>query len=180
VCGPPSLDSTTALLLALIHPTEHKMNSRKVGQGFIGNSSPVASVVALINVAGLISPALSLRTETMSRVLMVEDHALYRQVIILLLEMQPDIEVVGGAGSLSEARTMLEGVDVAILDRGLPDGDGLELIDELHEASPGVKVLVINVLEELAKPQEVLEAGADAVLSKLATTDRVLATIRSL
>ena len=111
---------------------------------------------------------------------MVEDHKLYRQAIILQLERQPDIEVVGEAGSLSEARTMLEGVDVAILDRGLPDGDGLELIDELHEASPSVKVLVISVLEELAKPREPLEAGPDAVLGKLATTDRVLATIRSL
>jgi hypothetical protein len=49
-----------------------------------------------------------------------------------------------------------------------------------HEASPGVKVLVISVLEELAKPREPLEAGPDAVLGKLATTDRVLATIRSL
>jgi DNA-binding NarL/FixJ family response regulator len=116
----------------------------------------------------------------MIRVLMVEDDALYRRVIIILLERQPDIEVVGEAGSLSEARTMLKGVDVAILDRVLPDGDGLELIKELREASPGVKVLVMSVSEELANPQEAMEAGADQVLGKITSTDRVIATIRSL
>jgi DNA-binding NarL/FixJ family response regulator len=116
----------------------------------------------------------------MIRVLMVEDDALYRRVIIILLERQPDIEVVGEAGSLSEARTMLEGVDVAILDRVLPDGIGLNLIKGLREANPGVKVLVMSVLEELANPQEALEAGADQVLGKITSTDRVIATIRSL
>jgi DNA-binding NarL/FixJ family response regulator len=116
----------------------------------------------------------------MIRVLIVEDDALYRRVIVLLLERQPDIEVVGEAGCLSEARTMLEGVDVAILDRVLPDGIGLELIEELREASPGVKVLVMSVLEELANPQEALEAGADRILSKITSSDRVVATIRSL
>src|SRR5829696_1480485 len=116
----------------------------------------------------------------MIRVLIVEDDALYRRVIVLLLERQPDIEVVGEAGSLSEARTMLKGVDVAILDRVLPDGIGLELIEELREASPGVKVLVMSVLEELANPQETLQAGADRILSKITSSDRVIATIRSL
>jgi DNA-binding NarL/FixJ family response regulator len=116
----------------------------------------------------------------MIRVLIVGDHEMYRQVMTLQLETQLDIEVIGAAGSLSEARTMLEGVDVAILAHVLPDGVGLELIKELRKESPGVKVLVMNTLEGLAKSQEALEAGADAVLGNLATTDRVLATIRRL
>jgi len=116
----------------------------------------------------------------MIRVLIVAGHEMYRQVMTLQLETQLDIEVIGAAGSLSEARTMLEGVDVAILAHVLPDGVGLELIKELRKESPGVKVLVMNTLEGLAKSQEALEAGADAVLGNLATTDRVLATIRRL
>ena len=116
----------------------------------------------------------------MIRVLMVEDDALYRRVILILLGREPDIEVVGEAGSLSEALTMLEGVDVAIIDRVLPDGTGLNLIKGLREASPGVKVLMISVLEELANAQEALEAGADQVLGKITSTDQLFATIRSL
>ena len=116
----------------------------------------------------------------MIRVLIVADHEMYRQVMTLQLETQLDIEVIGAAASLSEARTRLEGVDVAILAHVLPDGVGLELIKELRKESPGVKVLVMNTLEGLAKSQEALEAGVDAVLGNLATTDRVLATIRRL
>jgi DNA-binding response OmpR family regulator len=48
------------------------------------------------------------------------------------------------AGSLAQARGSLSGVDVAILDRGLPDGDGIEIIGELREASPGAAVLVMS------------------------------------
>ena len=75
---------------------------------------------------------------------------------------------------------MLEGVDVAILDRNLPDGDGLELISEQREASPGVKVLVMSAFAELANPKEALEAGADRVLGKVTPSDQVFATIREL
>jgi two-component system response regulator DevR len=120
----------------------------------------------------------------MIRVVLVEDDEMYRRVFILLLEKQPDMEVVGAAGSLSEARTMLEamleGVDVAVLGRAHPTGDGLELISELCEASPGVKVLVMSTFEDLVNPQEALEAGADEVLAKVTLPDRVFATIRKL
>lgn len=65
----------------------------------------------------------------------VDDSTDFRMVFSALLEGQLDLEVVGQAGSLAEARKMLEGVDVAILDRGLPDGDGLELLGPLREAN---------------------------------------------
>jgi DNA-binding NarL/FixJ family response regulator len=60
----------------------------------------------------------------MQRVLVVDDQVDFRQAFAALLEAQPDLEVAGSVGSLAEAHTMLEGVDVAILDRALPDGDG--------------------------------------------------------
>ena len=64
----------------------------------------------------------------MLRVLVVDDRVDFRQAFCALLDGQPDLEVVGQVGSLAEARTMVEGVDVALLDRGLPDGDGLKLM----------------------------------------------------
>src|SRR3712207_1823258 len=90
----------------------------------------------------------------MIRVLLVDDYAQYARVFAFALDLQPDIEVVGIAGTLAEAREMLEGVDVAILDRVLPDGDGLELISELREASPGAKVLVMSAIPQLVDRSE--------------------------
>jgi DNA-binding NarL/FixJ family response regulator len=116
----------------------------------------------------------------MIRVLLIDDNTQYARVFALRLDWQPDITVVGIAGTLAEAREMLEGVDVAILDRMLPDGDGLELISELREASPEAKVLVMSAFAQLAKPEEVLEAGADRVLGKIAPPETVFATIREL
>jgi DNA-binding NarL/FixJ family response regulator len=80
----------------------------------------------------------------MISVLLVDNNDMFRQVFVRLLERQPDIEVAVQAGSLAQARGSLSGVDVAILDRGLPDGDGIEIIGELREASPGAAVLVMS------------------------------------
>jgi len=116
----------------------------------------------------------------MIRVLLVDDNTRYARVFALALDLQPDIEVVGIAGTLSEAREMLEGVDVAILDRVLPDGDGLELVSELRARSPDAKVLVMSAIPQLVNTHEVLEAGADRKLDKITTHDKGFATIREL
>ena len=60
----------------------------------------------------------------MTRVMLVEDHAVFRQALSSILDRQQDIDVVAQAGSLAEARQCLGGVDVMVLDLALPDGDG--------------------------------------------------------
>ena len=84
----------------------------------------------------------------MVHVFVVDDNASFREVFSRALDYQPGIEVVGQAGSLAEATSKLQGIDVVIVDRGLPDGDGLELIGELREASPGARVLVTSLTLE--------------------------------
>jgi DNA-binding NarL/FixJ family response regulator len=116
----------------------------------------------------------------MVRLLLIDDDTVYRRILMLLLETQPDIRVVAQAGSLAQARQMLEGVDVAIIDRRLPDGDGLELIGELRKASPSVKVLVMSAYEDLLNRREAIEAGADRVLGKVGLPDKVFGAIRQL
>ena len=63
----------------------------------------------------------------MRRVLLVEDHAAFRDALTTLLNMQPDLEVVGRVGSLAEGRAALalEEVDVAVVDVFLPDENGV-------------------------------------------------------
>ena len=114
----------------------------------------------------------------MLRVLLVDDRADFRRAFARLLERQPDLEVVAEAGSLAEGRTQLSGVDVALIDRGLPDGDGLELIGELRAVNPGVRVLVISSTAEMRHPTEAVEAGAEGVIDKLDDSERVFAAIR--
>src|SRR5215210_5924527 len=115
----------------------------------------------------------------MIRVLVVEDDNVgFRHALVGLLEKQPDLEVVGTAGSLSEAHTMLKGVDVALLDRGLPDGDGLDLLGELRAMNSGVRVFVMSSTAEMLHPTDAIEAGADGVIDKIDTPERVFAAIR--
>src|SRR5215212_8589534 len=115
----------------------------------------------------------------MLRILVVDDRADFRQAFCALLEAQPDLEVVAQAGSLAEAHAMLEGgIDVALLDRGLPDGDGLELMGPLREANPYARVFVISSTAEMIHPKDAIEAGADGVIDKLDPPERVFAAMR--
>jgi DNA-binding NarL/FixJ family response regulator len=114
----------------------------------------------------------------MIRVLLIDDEERFRQTLARLLQMFSDIEVVGQAGSLAQARSLLEGVEVALIDRVLPDGDGLELIGELREVSPDAKVLAMSATVEAAHPLQALEAGADGILDKMSTPEQMLAQIR--
>lgn len=114
----------------------------------------------------------------MIRILVVDDQVGYRNALVSLLENQPDMEVVGAKGSLSEARSMLKGVDVALLDRGLPDGDGLELLRELRTVNPDARVYVMSSTAEMLHPTDAIEAGADGVIDKIDTPERVFAAVR--
>ncbi|HEY6675023.1 MAG TPA: response regulator, partial [Rubrobacteraceae bacterium] len=81
------------------------------------------------------------------RVLLVEDHASFRQALAFMLERDPGFEVAEQVGSLAEARQLngevLEDVDVAIIDLALPDGDGLELIEDFS-SQPQMTTLVLS------------------------------------
>jgi DNA-binding NarL/FixJ family response regulator len=117
----------------------------------------------------------------MIRILLVEDQAIYRNVLALLLGYEPDMEVVAQAGSLAEAKEVLEGrFDVAVVDLGLPDGDGRELIDELRRTNPGVSVLVLSAIIMAEDFEEVRRSGADAVLTKVEGPLTIIEEIRHL
>ena len=114
----------------------------------------------------------------MIRILVVDDRVDFRLAFVGLLEVQPDLKVVSQAGSLAEARTMLKGIDVALIDRGLPDGDGLGLMGDLRAVNPGARVFVISSTAEMIHPADAIQAGADGVIDKLDTPERVFAAIR--
>ena len=118
----------------------------------------------------------------MTRILLVEDHAAFREALAAFLEMDPDFEMVAQLGSLAEARgiTYSEKIDVVVIDLYLPDGDGVDLVRQLREEAPHLKTLVLTGsldpnAELLAK-----EAGADEVLFKSVGVVQVAEVIRRL
>ena len=103
------------------------------------------------------------------RVLLVEDHAIFRELFASSFESEPGLEVVAQAGSLAAAREALEAepVDVAVLDLRLPDGHGTDLIGELREKNPHAATLVLT-------------AGAAGVMHKSVGVGEVMDAIRRL
>lgn len=118
----------------------------------------------------------------MQRLLLVEDHASFRQTLALVFDQQPDFEVVAQAGTLEEARRAMRGreADLGIIDLGLPDGEGAELIEELHEANPDFAALVLTASLDRAEHARAIEAGAAGVVHKAADVDEILETTRRL
>jgi DNA-binding response OmpR family regulator len=84
------------------------------------------------------------------------------------------------AGSLTEVRRLLEGVDIAILDLSLLDGDGADLIPELHAANPHATAVVLTSSIDPGEGAQALQRGAAAVLNKLDHLDQLLATVKRL
>jgi DNA-binding NarL/FixJ family response regulator len=117
-----------------------------------------------------------------TRVMIVEDHADFRDLMEVLLDRQPDIELLAKAGSLVEARAQAAGLemDVAVLDLGLPDGNGADLIADLRRAGNEVRVLVLSASLDPAGIEKARSAGADEILDKLTPVDEILATVRCL
>ena len=93
-------------------------------------------------------------------------------------------EVVGQAGSLAEARRLLEEahqeIDVAVVDLGLPDGYGGELIEELREKNPRAQTLVLSASLDRANMARAVERGAAGILNKTAHLDKVVEAVRRL
>jgi DNA-binding NarL/FixJ family response regulator len=115
------------------------------------------------------------------RIMLVEDHLSFRQSLAFLLSGEPDLEVVAQAGSLAEARELLDTpLEVAVLDLSLPDGDGRDLIGELRRRNAGISVLVLTVTLVPGHLEEDLQAGADAVLHKVASPPTIVEEVRRL
>lgn len=118
------------------------------------------------------------------RVLLVEDHAIFRELFATAFEWEEGFEVVAQAGSLAEAGERLGelpgGVDVAVLDLGLPDGDGTEIIGELRAKNPHAVALVLTANLDIESRARSVAAGAAGVLHKSASIDEVMDAVRRL
>lgn len=113
-----------------------------------------------------------------TRVLIVDDHPVVRAGLRAFLDLQPDFEVVGEAGTLAEARERAAalGPDLIVLDLQLPDGSGLALLDEIPPAS---KVLVLTSFLDEGKVRLAMQRGAAGYLLKHAGPAALLDKLRA-
>jgi DNA-binding NarL/FixJ family response regulator len=114
--------------------------------------------------------------------MLVDDHADFRRLMTAMLARHPDLEVVAQAGSLAEARKHATAVkyDVVVLDLGLPDGNGVDLIGDVREFNAGAAVLILSASLHPTNLKRATEAGADEILDKLASSAEIVGAIRCL
>lgn len=119
-----------------------------------------------------------------TRVMLVDDHASFREPLAFMLAREPDLNVVGQANTLAEAREILSdeqtAVDVAIVDLDLPDGSGIEFIAELRRVQPRALVLVLSAASERILLARTIEAGASGVMHKSSSLEDIIEAVRSL
>jgi len=116
------------------------------------------------------------------RAVVVDDHAVVRTGIKLLLEREDDIEIVGEAGNARDAvfRARALKPDVILLDVVMPGTSGIEVLPQLLEESPETKVLVLSMQDDPSYVREAFAAGAAGYVLKEAADEEVVAAVREI
>lgn len=114
------------------------------------------------------------------RVFIVDDHALVRTGLRLILSSQVDIEVIGDAASGEEALPQIRKLkpDVVLCDLHLPGVSGLEITERIVKGDHGARVIIVSVLEDGPMPKRLLEAGACGYVGKAGDAAELLRAIR--
>lgn len=114
------------------------------------------------------------------RVLVADDHAVLRAGLRLLINTQPDLEVVGEAGdhrqAIEQAKRLLP--DVLTLDMTMPEGNGIQVIQTLGRDCPNIRVLVLTMHDDPAYFRMALASGAVGYVCKRAADTELLTAIR--
>ena len=117
----------------------------------------------------------------MTKLLIVDDHTIFRQGLRALLELEPDFTVVGEATYGEEALSVVveEAPDVILLDLHLPDGSGSDFCRKLLQASPDAKVLILSAYDDDREVTAALISGASGYVLKTVNGERLAENIRS-
>ena len=115
------------------------------------------------------------------RVALVEDNAVFREALELLLGLQPDIDVVGAVEDGTQVVEMCTELDpdVVIMDFRLPALDGVQATRQLRAACPDVAVVCLTASANLREVDALFAAGAVACLTKDEHLDKIVAAILS-
>jgi two-component system response regulator NreC len=116
----------------------------------------------------------------MIRIVVVDDHAVVRSGLRLLLDAEDDLEVVGDAGNVREAVFEVRAAkpDIVLLDVTMPDESGIEGLPKLLREAPDAKVLMLSMEDDPSYVREAFAAGASGYVLKEAVDAEVVAAVR--
>jgi len=115
------------------------------------------------------------------RLVLADDHAVVRSGLRMLLDSEPDFEVVAEASDIESAKRYVRGhhPKVLVLDLNMPGGSSLEAIPILREESPDTQIVVLTMQQEPAFAREALGAGALGYVLKEAADDELVEAVRN-
>jgi DNA-binding NarL/FixJ family response regulator len=114
------------------------------------------------------------------RVLFVEDHQLLADALAAMLAREPDMQVVGIAGTVADAKILArEQLDVVLMDYRLPDGTGAEATRAIKARWPAARVVMVTALTDDETLLESIQAGADGYLTKDRAAEDVVTAVRA-
>lgn len=115
------------------------------------------------------------------RILLVEDHEIVREGVRVMVNSQPDMQVVGEAGDGREALRLTDELipDVVVMDISMPDMNGLQATEKIKERRPAVKILTLTRHSDLGFLEQILSAGASGYVLKQSASKELLHAIRT-
>jgi len=117
----------------------------------------------------------------MIRLVIVDDHALFREGLASIIRLEPDIEVSGLAGTVQEAVEVVRTLkpDIVLMDFTLPDGTGADATRMVLKEDPDCKIIFLTMSEEDEDLFAAIRSGAKGYLLKNMSPSKLVATIRS-
>ena len=114
------------------------------------------------------------------RLMLVDDHAVVRSGLRMLLESETDVEIVGEFGTAGEVLEVVGQVkpQVVLMDIGLPDLSGIDAAGQIKQLSPETAIVALTIHEDEEYFFKMLEAGANGYVPKRAAPEELLTAIR--
>ncbi|MBA2413730.1 MAG: response regulator transcription factor, partial [Burkholderiaceae bacterium] len=121
-------------------------------------------------------------SEQMISVIIVEDEPEFRRRFVQIVENEPTMKLAGAASNKREAQAIIdrESFDVMLIDLGLPDGSGIDLIRQVSQKKPDVDIMVVTVFGDEQHVVSSIEAGATGYILKDSAPADVISCIRLL